>query len=158
MKKLVVLTTGFSPLLLGYVMNSFVNNSNSTHLDILLDFISIVFFLYWGGLGFVLCRFTKKKASTLIISNLPAAIVLIFILIQELINKAYWNNHWGSVTQIFYLPTLRFSDKVTPDFMHFMWQTYIVSFAIMIFVFFVGCYVECYINDKVIKLKKPKLL
>lgn len=140
MRKLIVLIAGFSPLPIGYGINLFINKSTSTKLSMILSFISILFFLYWGLLGFVSRRFIKAtaKTSALIICNLPAFIVLILILIQELINKSYWSNDWGIVTQFFYLPTIPISSYVTPVFLHYMWQIYIVSFALMIITFYLG--------------------
>jgi 4-amino-4-deoxy-L-arabinose transferase-like glycosyltransferase len=145
MKKLVILIAGYSPLPIGYGINYLcINNIMWTKLT--LDLISIFFFLCWGLLGFVFCKFVKTKMSALIICNLPAFIVLILILIQELINKKYWSNGWGIATQFYYLPTLRIGSFVTPDFMPYMWQTYIVSFTLMIIVFCLGCYIRDKIN------------
>ena len=141
MKKLLAFIAGFSPLPIGYGINYLcINNIMWTKFT--LDLISCFFFLYWGLLGFVFCKFVKTKMSAITFCNLPAFIVLILILIQELINKKYWNNEWGIATQFFYLPTIRISSYVTPDFMHYMWQTYIVSFALMIIAFYLGCYIR----------------
>jgi hypothetical protein len=145
MKKLVTLIAGFSPLPIGYGINYLcINNIMWTKLT--LDLISFIFFLCWGLLGFVLCKFVKTKTNALIICNLPAFIVLILILIQELIHKKYWSNDWGVATQFFYLPTIKISSYVTPDFMYYMWQTYIVSFTLMIIVFYLGCYIRVKTN------------
>ena len=153
MKKIIILIAGFSPLLMGYILNMFVSQSNGTNLDMAYDFISIFFFLYWGVLGFALCNFNRKMTSTLIVYNFPAAIVLILILIQELINKAYWNNEWSTVTQMFYLPTLRLSYRVTPDFMHYMWQTYIVSFVLLLMISVLGGFLnsKCEVSEWIAK-------
>lgn len=142
MKKLVVLIAGFSPLLIGYGVNLMLYNFVIAKLGMTLDFISIIFFLYWIILGVVLNKFTKSKISTPFLCNLPALIILILILFQELINKQYWYNNWGLATQYFYLPTLRVGFKLTPNFMYYMWQTYIVSFVLLVLSFCIGYYMK----------------
>ena len=151
MKSLVALIVGFIPLPIGYGIHLFLTfYDNNTNLSKPLDLISIIFFLLWGLLGFLLCRFTKTKTHAFVICHIPAFIVLTLILFQELINKKYWGNIWGFATQFFYMPTIRISFIVQPNFMHYMWQTYIISFVLMLIVFYLGGL----IRDKIYPSKK----
>lgn len=145
MKKIFVFISGLTPFLIGYLLNLILLKLSSNVATISL-IIGSVFFLYWGLLGFAFSNFTSSKGYTLVICHLPALFVLLLILIQELINKQYWNNILGVATQYFYLPTIIVSSKITGLFsMSKMWETYIISFALMIVVFYLGCY----IRDKV---------
>lgn len=142
MKKLLILIVGFSPLLIGYGINLILYNNMNTNLGTVLNLISVLFFLYWGVLGFVFYKFTGTKHSTLIICNLPAFIALILMIFQEVINQKYWANFVGFATQFFYLPALRVGTIVTPNFLHYLWQTCVVSFVLMIAIFYLGCYLS----------------
>ena len=142
MKKIFVLITGLTPFLIGYGLNLMIINLGVI-LTIVLDMIGVVFFLYWGLLGFKFSKFTSSKVYTLVIFHLPALLVLLLVLFQELINKQYWNNYLGITTQFFYLPTIIVSSKIMQIFsMHEMWKSYILSFALMIAVFYLGCYIR----------------
>ncbi len=142
MKKLLILIIGFSPLLIGYGINLIIYNNMNTNLGPLLDIISVLFFLYWGLLGYIFYKFTDSKSSTLIICNLPAFIALILMIFQETINKKYWANFLGFATQFFYLPALRVGLIISPNFLYYLWQTCIVSFALMTGIFYLGCYLS----------------
>lgn len=139
MKKIFIIITGFSPLLIGYGLHLFITYSTNAKPGIALDLFCILFFLYWGLMGFAFCKFTDSKLNTSILCNFPAFIVLLLILVQELINKRYWTNLWGFITQIFYLPTLRISFAVKPNFLYYMWQSYIISFLLMMAASYIGC-------------------
>lgn len=142
MKKVFALITGFTPFLIGYGLNLIVLKLGS-EVALVFDIFTIMFFLYWGLLGFVLSKLTSSKVSTIVICHFPALLVLLLILIQELINKQYWINNLGVATQFFYLPTVRISSKITGFLsMHKMWETYIISFVLMIAVFYLGCYIR----------------
>lgn len=144
MKRIFIFMLGFTPLLVGYWMEDMISRN-----EIAFDFrtfynmLCFGFFLYWGLLGFLFCKFTSSKIYTAIICNFPALIVLILALVQELIYKRYWSNNLGIATQFFYLPTLRLSYIVTSIFsMHTMSETYIISFISMLAVFYFGCYIR----------------
>ncbi|MDF2485652.1 MAG: hypothetical protein K0R46_1820 [Herbinix sp.] len=142
MKKVFVLITGFTPFLIGYGLNLIVLKSGS-EVAFVFDIYTIMFFLFWGLMGFVFSKFTSSNVYTLVICHLPALLVLLLILIQELINKQYWHNYLGVVTQFFYLPTIRISFKITGLLsMHKMWETYIISFLLMIAVFYLGGFIR----------------
>jgi hypothetical protein len=112
----------------------------STNLRFELDLISILFYLYWCILGYIFYKFTKSKNIPLIICNIPAFITLILILFQEIIIKHYWPNDLGFSTQYFYFPTLRVAFYIKPNYLHYMWQTYIISFLLMVAASCIGCY------------------
>lgn len=142
MKKIFVLIAGLTPFLIGYVLN-FIFIKLSFNFATIAYIVSVVFFLYWGLLGFVFSKFTSSKVYTLAISHSPALLVLLLVLIQELISKRYWNNILGVATQFFYLPTIVVSSKVTGFFpVNQMWKTYIMSFILMIAVFYLGSYLR----------------
>jgi hypothetical protein len=142
MKKIIVLIAGLTPFLIGYGLNLLLYKL-STNFATVSFAISVMFFLYWGLLGFTFSKFTSSKIYTLAICHFPALLVLLLILIQELINKRYWNNILGFATQFFYLPTITVSSKITGYLsVSKMWETYIISFGLMIAVFYLGCYIR----------------
>lgn len=141
MKKLIVLITGFNPLLIGYGVNQFINYDTSTRLDTLLTILSIIFLLYWGWLGFLFSTLLHSVQISALLCNLPAFITLVMILIQELVNKQYWSNPFGLATQLFYLPVMSLAFRITPYF-HYLWQSVCISFILMIAVFYLGCIIR----------------
>lgn len=142
MKKLILFIIGFTPFLIGFGMNLMILNTNSNDLSLGIDTINLVFLIYWGVLGYFFSGFTRSKLYTLIIFNFPAFLALLLNLFQELINKQYWTNYLGIATQIFYMPTMRISFYILPGIISHMWQIYIVSFLLMIIVFYVGCVIK----------------
>ncbi len=141
MKKIIVFITGFSPLLIGYGVNQFITYSNSTRLGTILNIISIIFLLYWGWLGFLFGRFLHSDLRAALFCNMAAFITLVLVLIQELVNKQYWNNSLGLATQFFYLPAMSMTFKITP-FLHYIWQSVCISLILMIGVFYLGCIIR----------------
>jgi hypothetical protein len=141
MKKLIVLITGFSPLLIGYELNQFITYSTSPRLGTILNVISIIFLLYWGWLGFLFSRLLHSDFIAAFFCNLAAFITLVLVLIQELVNKQYWNNSLGLATQFFYLPAMSMAYKITP-YLHYIWQSVIISLILMIGVFYLGCIIR----------------
>lgn len=139
MKKALLFLMGFSPLPMGYALNRFITNGSNAGLGSLLDIFSVLFFLYWGLLGFAFSKSGASKLSISIICNFPAWMVLLLILFQELIHKQYWINGLGFATQMFYLPSLRVSFRFFPNSLHYMWQFYVVSFILFAAIFYAGC-------------------
>ena len=151
MKKVFVLIAGLSPFFIGYGLNLIISNL-SDNVVIIYDIIGVVFLLYWGFLGYIFSESIRSKVYALVVCHLPALIVLTLILFQELINKRYWTDYIGIATQFFYLPLVRVSSIITGFFsMHEIWQIYIVSFALMISVFYLGCNIRDRGDDKKVR-------
>lgn len=133
MKRLVLLMFGFSPFLIGGLINWYL--MTYTHsvppLNLICGFVYFMWFL-----ASYFFRLTKTKATVAYL-NAPAAVILILLAVQEL-GGAYWSNPLGLWTQFFYLPFMRAGFVMTP------WSSrvltgYCACFALMLVVSALGC-------------------
>lgn len=110
MKKAILFLLGLTPLVLGFLMNSWMMKNQSSVLPFKL--LGIIFLLFWVLVGFITCKFERTTLKSAIIANLPAFLMLLFILFQEIILGRYWANMFGIITQFYYLPLVNISSSI----------------------------------------------
>lgn len=128
MKKALIFILGWTPLLAGTVMNEMI----MADLGILPPFLAVAVgtLLVWALFG-ALTVVLKEKRSSLLLLDLPAAIVLLLVLYQELAMQQYWGNAVGMGTQLFYLPVLGVGFRLTAGITHTMSPVYVLSFLLL---------------------------
>ncbi len=137
MKRMILLLWGLVPFGVGFLINVLLMK------NLILPFkiIGIAFLLGWGLLGFLTNSNGKTIVKTAVFANLPAFVVLLLILYQEIKLGHYWMNLFGIATQFFFLPLLNISFSLTFWEQH-VWPAYIVSFILMCVAFLLGGYVK----------------
>ena len=115
-----------TPFLLGWILDK------TLLLGIMppLFWLSFAMLALWFWFGRLVSRSAENPTAALLLFNLPAALDLTLVLIQELIRGAYWLNPIGGLTQFFYLPVLNLSFSLTV-WSSRVWPAYVVSFLLM---------------------------
>ena len=134
MRKIFPFLLGLTPFLLGWSLDKIML------LGILppLFWLSFAMLALWFWFGRLACRGSGSPFPALLLLNLPAALVLILVLIQELIRGAYWFNPVGLLSQLFYLPMLNLSFTFTA-WASRVWPAYVLSFLLMTGASLLGC-------------------
>lgn len=137
MRKVMLLLLGFIPFILGFMMNAIMMQNPNFILPYMA--IGILSLVIWGFIGFKTCKFGKTSLESAIIANLPALLVLLLNLFQEIILGQYWTNIVGTSTQFFYLPLINLSSIFT-SWSPYVWPVYIVGFLLMFVSYYIGAY------------------
>ena len=125
-RKFLILLLGCTPFLIGRVQDWLMMNL----LGVPLMLISVLMLLFWGYLSHVSLRMSNYDWKALLLLNVPAAIDLLLVLIQEWGFGAYWMNRIGGYSQLFYLPLLSLGFRLTP-WAHSVPPAYIAAFILM---------------------------
>lgn len=143
MKRLILFLLGLTPLALGFWMNSWMMNNPNNMLPYKL--IGIVFLVFWFVIGFKTCKFEETTLKSAAIVNLPALLMVILLIFQELILGQYWMNLFGTITQFYYLPLVNISASIEGIFGFFipglvihMWSTFLIGFFLMLASYYLG--------------------
>ena len=136
MKRIALLLMGFFPLLLiGYGLNHLIMTALYYNAVVYL-LIGIAVLAVWFAFGMLSAKLTGSKKEAVLLLNAPAFLVLLLILVQELILRAYWMNIIGVATQMFYLPLLPLSftlARVLPGvLMVGPWLASAIAFALLV--------------------------
>jgi hypothetical protein len=137
MKQWILFILGFIPFPVGYLINHMILNSFPVY-ELFYTIVSLVFLGIWFLVGMFLYHLAGTKIKAAVIANCPAFIVLLLVLFQEVILGRYWMNFIGLAGQLYYLPLLSLTFKLTPMF-HTMPPAYIAAFCLMYFAFYSGC-------------------
>ena len=137
MKKLILFLLGFIPLVLGFLMNSWMMKNQSSILP--FNLIGIFSLAIWTFIGYKTYEVGKPLLESAIIVNLPAFLALLLNLVQEIILGRYWFNVFGVATQFFYLPLISLSSTFT-FWSPYLWTVYIVGFILMFVSYYMGGY------------------
>ena len=135
MKKVILFLLGLTPLVLGFLMNSWMMKNQNSVLPFKL--IGIIFLLFWVMVGFMTCKFERTPLKSAIIANLPAFSMLLFILFQEIILGRYWISMFGIATQFYYLALVNISSSIV-GFLGF--GIYFSVISLISFLFMFGSY------------------
>lgn len=101
----------------------------------------IMYILFWLFIGFKTCEFGKTSLELAVIANLPALLVLLLNLYQEIILGQYWFNIFGIATQFYYLPLINLSSFFT-FWTPYLWTVYIAGFILMFASYYKGAYLK----------------
>jgi hypothetical protein len=135
MKKVILFLLGLTPLVLGFLMNSWMMKNQNSVLPFKL--IGIIFLLFWVMVGFMTCKFERTPLKSAMIANLPAFSMLLFILFQEIILGRYWISMFGIATQFYYLALVNISSSIV-GFLGF--GIYFSVISLISFLFMFGSY------------------
>ncbi|MBP1926524.1 membrane-associated HD superfamily phosphohydrolase [Sedimentibacter acidaminivorans] len=151
MNKLKLFLFSISPFVIGYLLNYLITKLNWYGIRIFI--FSIVFVLYWFFIGYKSYDYVENMKQSILIGNSFAIVSIILVLIQEIILKRYLINIIGFLSQMYYLPIMGLISVILRKILFFasiqyMWYTYILSFALMIFIYYKG-----YIKKKLSKIE-----
>lgn len=146
MKKMILLLVGLIPFVLGFLMNSWLMQNQNSVLPFKL--IGILFLVFWVLVGFKTCKFEKTPLKSAVIIHLPAFLILLCIMYQEIIVGHYWSNIFGMSTQLYYLPLITISSFLVGLFLSFtpwaihIWSASLLAFLLMFSSYYLGCYLK----------------
>lgn len=137
MKKASLFLLGLTPLILGFLMNSWVMKDQNSVLPSKL--IGIIFLLYWVLVGFGTSTVEKTILKSAAITNLPAFLMLLLALFQEIVLRKYWANIFGLIPQFYFLPLVNISSTILGLFfpIHFS-ALDLISFLLMFGAYYLG--------------------
>ncbi|MDD3705069.1 MAG: hypothetical protein PHC45_03250 [Clostridiaceae bacterium] len=139
MRRFKLFLIGLIPFILGFIMNAIMMQNPNFNLPYKL--IGVLSLVIWGFIGFKTCEFGKTSVESAMIVNLPAFLVLLLNLFQEIILGQYWFNIVGISTQFFYLPLINLSFSFT-FWSPYLWTVYIVGFLLMFASYYIGAYLK----------------
>ena len=107
--------------------------------------IGIVFLVFWFVIGFKTCKFEETQLRSAAIANLPALLMTILLIFQELIVGQYWMNLFGTITQFYYLPLINIAASIEetfgfliPGLVVHMWSISLMGFFLMLASYYLG--------------------
>ena len=126
-----LLALGLLPFAAGYLLDAAI-----FVLPVPLILVGIVALLLWGALGVRLGRRGGHPLGNTLLLHLPALVVLLLLLYQELVRQAYWESMLGYATQMFYLPVLAIGTRMVAPFLSVItvWPGCIAGAALMLLV------------------------
>lgn len=95
-------------------MNSWILENQESVLPFKL--IGFLFLTFWVIVGFIGFKFEKTLLKSVVIAHLPALLILLLIMFQEIILGQLWSNLFGLATQLYYLPLINISTSVAGIF------------------------------------------
>jgi len=141
---------GLIPFMLGFLMNSWLMQNPDSILPFQL--IGLIFLAFWVTIGFISYKFETSLLESAVIAHLPALLMLLFIMYQEIILGQFWSNLFGIATQLYYLPLINISSSVVGIFLSLtpwainIWSASIIAFLLMLASYYVGYYFKKFRN------------
>ncbi len=130
-------------------MNSWLTEIQDSVLPFKL--IGLIFLAFWVTVGFLSYKFVKALLKSSVIAHLPALLMLLFIMYQEIILGQYWSNWFGIATQFYYLPLINLSSSVVGIFsssIKGIWLVSLIAFLFMFASYYLGNYLKNFRNIK----------
>lgn len=140
-KKMILFLIGFIPLILGFLMNSWLMENQDSVLPFKL--IGLLFLAFWVTVGFMSYKFEITLLKSSVVAHLPALLMLLFIMYQEIILGQYWSNLFGTATQFYYLPLINVSSSLVGVFWSSskgLWLACLIAFLFMLASYYLGNY------------------
>ncbi|WP_210468068.1 hypothetical protein [Sporosarcina sp. 6E9] len=137
---------GLVPFVVGFLMNSWILQNQDSVLPFKL--IGFIFLAFWVTVGFISYKFEKTLIKSAVIAHLPALLMLLFIMYQEIILGQYWANIFGTATQIYYLPLINISATIDGLFSFLipgangLGTIGFISILLMFATYYLGCFVR----------------
>ena len=147
-KKMTLILLGFIPLVIGFIMNSWILDNPDSVLP--LKLIGFIFLAFWVIVGFIGFKFERTLLKSVVIAHLPALIMLLLIMYQEVILGQFWSNLLGMATQFYYLPLVNISASVVGVFsflfsgMKGLGSASLIALLLMFAAYYVGYYINKY--------------
>lgn len=131
-------------------MNSWLMQNQDSVLP--FNLIGLIFLAFWVTVGFISYKFEKSLLKSAVLTHLPALLMLIFIMYQEIVLGQYWSNVFGIATQYYYLPLISISSSVvgillslTPWAIN-IWSASLIAFSLMFASYYLGYHLRKYRN------------
>jgi len=157
-KKLILFFLGLIPFVLGFLINSWLMQNQNLVFPSKL--IGLIFLSFWLLIGFATSEFEKTLLKSTLIVNLPAFLMLLLIMYQEIILGHYWANIIGIAAQFYYLPLINIASSVyrifsflTSGITYTRWVC-LVGFLLMFASYYLGGYLKKRRNIWVIRYKQ----
>ena len=147
-KKMTLILLGFIPLVLGFIMNSWILENPDSVLPFKL--IGFAFLAFWVIVGFFGFKFEKTLVKSTLIAHIPALLALLLIMYQEIILGQFWSNLLGMATQFYYLPLVNISASVVGVFsfllsgMKGLGSASLIALLLMFAAYYLGYYFSKY--------------
>ena len=147
---MILILLGLIPFVLGFLMKSWLIQNQDSVLP--FKMIGLIFLAFWLMVGFISYEFEKTLLKSAVIAHLPALLVLLFIMYQEIILGQYWSNLFGIATQFYYLPLINISSSVVGIFLSFtpwtkhIWSGCLIAYLLMFASYYLGYYLKRYRN------------
>lgn len=112
------------------------------------NLIGIILLVSWLIIGFISSKFKKSRLRSTIIINLPAFLMFLLLIYQEVINGQYWSNLIGDVTQLYFIPLFNISSSIAGLLMIFtpwpitVWLSSLIAFSLMFAAYYLGSYLR----------------
>jgi len=81
--------------------------------------ISLFFLAFWVIVGFTSSKFAKNLLRSSLIVNLPAFLMFLLNMYQQIVVGQYWPGAIGDLSQFYFLPLTNISGSVIEVFMFF---------------------------------------
>ena len=135
-KSLLILLSGFLPLLVGFLQNYLM-----VQLQVAFPYflLGLLMMSAWALLSKTLHDPTAARWKTPVLLNLPGFLFLALAILQELVIGAYWTGFFGLAPQYYFLPMLSLSFSLTMNFFSTMPPAYLLSFLLMLAATLMGC-------------------
>lgn len=140
---MILFLLGLIPLILGFLMNSWMMKNMDSVLPYKL--IGFIFLVFWIIVGFISYKFEEIMLKSAVIIHLPALLMLLFIMYQEIILGQYWANLLGTATQFYYLPLISISTSIVEIFLssiNGIWSISLIALLCMIASYYIGFYLN----------------
>lgn len=135
MRKIILLLLAVLPFGMGYLLNYIIIKFDWCGSSI----ISLLYFFYWFYVGRISVKYTKSAVESIIIGHSFAIITIVLIVFQEIFLGRYLPNLIGFSSQMFFLPALSLTSTFSNWLlMNAIWEICILTFFIMILVYYLG--------------------
>ncbi len=132
-----LICVGVLPLLAGFLLN-WILPVFPIH-GFVAVMVSVLLLIGWGYLA---CKLSDPDRSLPMQSFFMCAfglVMLLLVLYQELVLKAYWGNTFGLATQMFFLPWLTLASSVISPFVSRVWPMYVLIWVGLFAASCAGC-------------------
>ncbi|GGA60095.1 hypothetical protein [Ornithinibacillus halotolerans] len=146
-KKIILFLLGFTPLLLGYVMNSWMMENLDKVLP--LKLIGFLFLAFWLLIGLVSNKLETSLVQSFVIAHLPALLMLLLIMYQEWIVDAFWSNLFGLAPQFYFIPLMNLSASVIGILgisTKGIWFACLLALLYMVAAYYIGNYIRRFLD------------
>ncbi|MHA6253090.1 hypothetical protein [Oceanobacillus sp. CAU 1775] len=140
-KKMILLLLGFIPLIIGFLMNSWIIDNPDSVLP--SNLIGIIFLVLWIVVGFISFTFEKSQLKSFLIVHLPAIAMFVLLMYQEMIVGGYWSNLLGVATQFYFMPMIGLAHSLISIFIFTtkgLWLMCLLALLLMVVAFYLGNY------------------
>lgn len=137
-----LICAGILPLILGFLLNWVLLVLPIPGFILIVQSFLLLF--AWGYLAFKLSNSARNSIIQALLMCSFGFFMLILVLYQELVMKAYWGNIIGFGTQMFFLPWVTLASLLMSPFLDVItvWPMYIAIWVALFIASCIGCFLE----------------